>query len=219
MQWDKEAFAAVTGAADFRRGWSVSEGRTVVSPNSLVNLFLLMWEYVPKICDGPVTIAELGVAKGGSLLFLATLGKAFVPHAQMLGIDVFEGHPAEEIGPSDWHKAGDFAVTPDEVTDLYRMANQIVPSRIIRKKFSHAAADVAASPPIALCHIDADTKIGVSSAIEATIDHMVPGGYMVFDDPLFPTCLGAMEAVENIMIRRHGLNAEQVCPHLVFRVP
>jgi hypothetical protein len=36
---------------------------------------------------------------------------------------------------------------------------------------------------------------------------------------LQPTCLGAIEAVEDLLIRRDSLNAEQVWPHLVFRAP
>jgi hypothetical protein len=46
---------------------------------------------------------------------------------------------------------------------------------------------------------------------------MVPGGYIMLDDPLYSSCIGAFEAVEDVMIRRDGLHAEQVFPHLIFR--
>jgi hypothetical protein len=46
---------------------------------------------------------------------------------------------------------------------------------------------------------------------------MVPGGYMVFDDATYSSCLGATEAVETLAIRRDGLNSEQIYPHFVFR--
>ena len=72
---------------------------------------------------------------------------------------------------------------------------------------------------VALCHIDCDIRSGIQSAYDTTRPHMVPGGYWVFDDPLQPTCLGATEAVEDLLIRRDALNAEQVWPHLVFREP
>jgi len=48
---------------------------------------------------------------------------------------------------------------------------------------------------------------------------MVPGGYIVLDDALFSSCLGATEVVEDLMIRRDGLNSEQIYPHYVFRAP
>jgi hypothetical protein len=45
------------------------------------------------------------------------------------------------------------------------------------------------------------------------------GGYIVFDDPLFGSCLGAFQAVEELLIRRDGHSAEQVYPHLLYRYP
>jgi hypothetical protein len=46
---------------------------------------------------------------------------------------------------------------------------------------------------------------------------MVEGGYIVFDDALYSSCIGATEVVEETVIRRDGLNSEQVYPHMVFR--
>ncbi|MGC8908947.1 MAG: hypothetical protein ACP5M0_16110 [Desulfomonilaceae bacterium] len=40
---------------------------------------------------------------------------------------------------------------------------------------------------------------------------------MIFDDPLYGSCLGAFEAVEELVIRNDGLHAEQAFPHLVYR--
>jgi hypothetical protein len=48
---------------------------------------------------------------------------------------------------------------------------------------------------------------------------MVSGGYWVFDDPMVSDCLGAAEAMEDLLIRRDGLNSEQVFSHYVFRQP
>jgi len=47
---------------------------------------------------------------------------------------------------------------------------------------------------------------------------MAPGGYVVFDDAHTSGCLGATEAVEELVIRRDGLHCEQIWPHFVFRV-
>ena len=44
------------------------------------------------------------------------------------------------------------------------------------------------------------------------------GGYVVFDDATVSSCIGATEAVEDLLIRRDGLNSEQIYPHFVFRI-
>ncbi len=46
---------------------------------------------------------------------------------------------------------------------------------------------------------------------------MVRGGYYVFDDATVSSCLGATEAVEELVVRRDGLHAEQIHPQFVFR--
>jgi len=46
---------------------------------------------------------------------------------------------------------------------------------------------------------------------------MASGGYLVFDDATTSSCIGATEAVENLLIRRDALSSEQIYPHYVFR--
>ena len=48
---------------------------------------------------------------------------------------------------------------------------------------------------------------------------LIDGAYLIFDDPLLPTCIGAFEAVEEYLPRRDGLHAEKVFPHLPIRSP
>jgi len=48
-------------------------------------------------------------------------------------------------------------------------------------------------------------------------DFLAPGAYVVLDDPLFGSCLGAMEACEEVYLHDKKLHAEQAFPHLVFR--
>jgi hypothetical protein len=70
-----------------------------------------------------------------------------------------------------------------------------------------------------LSHIDCDLFDAIAASYDGSKVQMVPGGYIVFDDPLESSCLGAFEAVESLVIRRDGLRAEQVYPHLVYRMP
>jgi hypothetical protein len=47
---------------------------------------------------------------------------------------------------------------------------------------------------------------------------MVKGGYIVFDDTLASSCIGATDVVEQILIARDNLRSEQIYPHHVFRI-
>jgi hypothetical protein len=71
---------------------------------------------------------------------------------------------------------------------------------------------------VLLAHIDCDVYASVAFAWDAVKPCMASGGYVVFDDAHVSSCLGATEAVENLPIRRDGLNCEQIWPHFVFRV-
>jgi hypothetical protein len=77
---------------------------------------------------------------------------------------------------------------------------------------------LAAAPPVLLAHIDCDVYDAVAYAWETVQPCMAPGGYVVFDDAHTSGCLGATEAVEELVIRRDGLHCEQIWPHFVFRV-
>jgi hypothetical protein len=47
----------------------------------------------------------------------------------------------------------------------------------------------------------------------------VSGGYWILDDPTVSDCPGGEEAVEDLLIRRRGLNSDQVYLHYLFRQP
>jgi hypothetical protein len=70
---------------------------------------------------------------------------------------------------------------------------------------------------IILAHIDCDIHSAVSFSYNTVIKHMINGGYIAFDDATSSSCLGATEVVESEVIRRDGLNCEQIYPHFVFR--
>ena len=62
--------------------------------------------------------------------------------------------------------------------------------------------------------------LGFKSVPVSTADKvMVPEGYIVFDDPLHGSCLGAMQAIEETLLHEDRLFAEQMYPHPVYRYP
>jgi Macrocin-O-methyltransferase (TylF) len=202
---------------DFQEAMELAAGRTIVIENNLANIFMLMKLYIPERPFGH--IVEFGSFKGGSAIFMASLAQKFFPNIQILAFDTFTGMPPTDKA-IDLHNAGDF-----QGVDLAELRQYVEAIGLRNLHFVEGLFENTAPPAvkelgrIALCHIDCDIRSAIQSAYDTTQPYVVPGGYWVFDDPLQPTCLGAMEAVEDLLIRRDGLNAEQVSPHLVFRQP
>jgi hypothetical protein len=67
-----------------------------------------------------------------------------------------------------------------------------------------------------LAHIDADIHSAVKYAQDAVWPHMTPGGYVVYDDADVSSCIGATQAVEELIMERR-VHSEQIWPHFVFR--
>jgi hypothetical protein len=135
----------------------------------------------------------------------------------VFAFDTFSGIPyADEA--ADQHAAGDFNDVDFEELASFVAEAQLSNLHLIRGRFEDTApATLKGIPAIRLCHVDCDVREAVAFSYDAAKPKMVNGGYIVFDDALYSTCLGAMEAVESLVIQRDGLNSEQVYPHFVFR--
>jgi Macrocin-O-methyltransferase (TylF) len=202
---------------DFHRARALAGSRTIVGEGNLANIFLLIKFFLPRLPFGH--IVEFGSYKGGSAIFMAALAQKYLPGVQVVGFDTFSGMPATD-GAVDAHRPGGFADI--DLTELRQYVEQIGLRNLslVQGYFEEtAAAALQQQGSVALCHIDCDIRSAVEYAYDTTKPHMVPGGYWVFDDPLVADCVGAAEAVEDLLIKRDGLNSEQLYPHYVFREP
>ena len=202
---------------DFREAEALALGRTIVALPRLMNLYLLIRFFLPRI--GPGHIIEFGSYRGGSALFMAKLAQRHLPGVQVYALDTFQGMP-ETDKTVDAHNAKDFD-GPDLVEmEAVRVRNRLDNLHLIRGLFQETAPELLAkAKTIALAHIDCDIYSAVAFAWDAVKPHMTPGGYVVFDDATECTCLGATEAVERLAVARDGLFSEQIDPHFVFRYP
>jgi hypothetical protein len=202
--------------ADFLHAFSYATDRTVVTTDRMMNLFLLLTEYLPKLPFGQ--IIEYGSYRAGSAFFMGALAKKFLPGCQVYALDTFMGMP-ETDADIDAHIAGQFKVDYDEVVRAkagYGLDNV----HLVRGLFNATAPAILRNAgKIVLAHIDCDIYESVRFSYEVSRDYMVPGGYFVFDDSTTPSCLGATEAVEKFVIQGDGLLSEQIWPHHVFRAP
>lgn len=212
-----ELCGTVAQDADFIEAYSFAEGRTIVSTNRLMNLFLLIRFYLPRLAPGH--IVEYGSYNGGSALFMAALAKKYLPATRVFALDTYTGMPATDSS-IDAHVKGDF--TTETVVALNVLKNRLKLDNLelVQGAFEDTAAHVMSQAQrVTLAHIDCDIYEAVKFSYRITKPYMVPGGYFVFDDPTTSTCIGAMEAVEECVIEDDRLHAEQVFPHLVFRQP
>lgn len=205
----------------YREAMALAQGRTIQAENCRMNLFLLARYFLPRLLENSSggSIVEFGSFRGGSAIFLASVCRSLGLNVKVYGLDTFEGMPPTDKGV-DAHNAGDFAgVDLNELRAFVESSGLSKHLEFIQGIFEATApALLAGAPPVLLAHIDCDVYASVAFAWDIVKPFMASGGYVAFDDAHVSSCLGATEAVEDLAIRRDGLNCEQIWPHFVFRV-
>lgn len=198
----------------YQAGLEASGGWSVMVEAKRMNLFLILTRFLGRI-EGKDVI-EFGSYRGGNALFMARVMWAVDPNVKVYACDTFAGMPVTDAG-RDLHSQGDFSDTSYEALverrDALGLKNLIVAKGLFQDTFPGIAKS---RPTFGLAHIDCDIYSGVKYAQDAVWPRMARGGYLVYDDADAPSCIGATEAVEDLIMKRK-LHAEQVWPHWVFR--
>lgn len=202
---------------DFQHAFSLASGRSIVREDRLMNLYLLIRFFLPRLAPGH--IVEFGTYRGGSALFMAKLCQVYLPGTRVYGLDTFAGMPPTDKSV-DAHSTGDFAGTDIEEIQTAALREGLDNLTLVKGVFEDTTPGVLAQcGAVRLAHIDCDIYSACRYAFETCRPDMVPGGYYVFDDATESSCIGATEVVEDIVIRKAGLTSEQISPHFVFRAP
>ncbi len=180
-----------------------------------MNLFLLLRFFLERLPFGH--IVEYGSYRGGNAIFMAYVAKQLLPGVKVYALDSFEGMP-ETDKDVDAHGVLNFK-DADYDGLLLRQAELNLDNLVVVKGYFKDTNDsvMAEARTISLAHIDCDIASAVRFSYDGVKRFMVDGGYIVFDDATVSSCIGATEAVEDLVIRRDGLNSEQIWPHFVFR--
>jgi len=199
----------------YKEAYAVAQDRTIMSEENRMNIFLMLRFYLDRIPLGH--IVEYGSYRGGSAIFMAYIAKKLYPGMKVFALDSFEGMPATDKSV-DAHNSGDFGdVDLDKLqarVDELKLDNLV----LVKGFFENTNDEVMAEAgKISLAHIDCDIGPAVKYSYEGVKSFMVDGGYIVFDDATVSSCIGATEVVEDLLIRRDGMNSEQIWPHFVFR--
>jgi hypothetical protein len=138
---------------------------------------------------------------------------------RVFALDSYGGMP-ETDAIRDLHHAGDFGDTRLEDLQNFVRSNDLGETVLpVKGRFEDVYPELSSRVATAsLVHVDCDIYSAVRYAIGVARSKL-RGGYLVFDDVLHGSCLGAMQAVEEELYHREKLVAEQVFPHLVFRYP
>jgi hypothetical protein len=200
----------------YREAFAVAGDRTIVGQENRMNIFLLLRFFLDKIPFGH--IIEYGAYRGGNAIFMAYVVQKLYPGMRVYALDSFEGMPLTDHN-IDAHAAGEFSDIDFErlqarVVEL-KLYNLVLVKGLFEDTNDGVMADAG---KFSLAHIDCDIASAVRYSYEGVKPFMVNGGYVVFDDANVSSCMGATEVVEDLLIRRDGLNSEQIWPHFVFRV-
>ena len=202
----------------FRTAYDAAVGdpstRSVVKFEKLANLYLIIRYFFPELDSH--NIVEFGSYKGGSALFMAVILKELYPQAKVYALDTFEGMPDTDLS-KDLHNAGDFRDT--SIENIRAAAKRLGLSNIeLVKGLIEDTADETykAAGKFGLAHLDLDIYQALKYAQDSVWPFMTPGGYLVYDDATFSSCIGATQSAEELILERK-IHTEQVYPHFVFR--
>jgi predicted O-methyltransferase YrrM len=200
----------------YRRAAELAKGRSVVTEHNRMNIFLILKFFVGRL--GSQNIIEFGSWRGGNAIFMAACLRELHPHARVYALDTFKGMPPTDYG-IDLHDAGDFSDVDLGELQSFIAQKGLDNLTLVQGRFEDTVDSVyAREASFGMAHIDCDIYSAVKFSQESVAPRLCPGGYLVYDDACMSSCLGATQAVEEMIIEQ-GLHSEQIWPQFVFRKP
>lgn len=198
----------------FHEASVASRDMSVMDRAKRMNAFLIVTQGLPALASSH--IIEFGSYNGGTALFFAVLLKRLGLAGHVYALDTYAGIPAADAA-IDTHGKGDFSDVQlgpfREARDRLELDNL----HIVHGRFEDSFPTLAASGlSFGLAHIDCDVYGGVKYAQDAVWPHMTQGGYVVYDDANVSSCMGATQALEELIMEKR-IFSEQIYPHYVFR--
>ena len=178
---------------EFKRYYAIAATRTLVSPDRCYVLYTLLKQALTVEGD----IWECGVYKGGTAAMLAKVISESGAQKKVLLFDTFAGMPATDKD-RDLHEKGDFSDTSAEQVAAFVNAPDVV---TLRRGYIPDTFRGLKSHRIAFAHIDVDIYRSVINSLEFIWPRLSSGGFIVLDDYGFPSCPGALQAVDEFFAR------------------
>ncbi len=164
--------------------------------NMLVHLYQSLQHIARRGIEG--NIAEFGVYKGGTTVFLARAAKALGIDAQIYGFDMFAGFPERQ-------SLLDLYSDPHDVFEDYDAVERYCkpyPIRLVRGDIRETYTELA-GVPLALSFFDTDNYSPTKAALDLCVQQTVTGGIIAFDhyfcDERWLYTLGERIAVDEVL--------------------
>jgi hypothetical protein len=172
---------------------TIDGGSSYLYYDRLFTLYTAL-ENVARRASGPTHMAEVGVFRGGTSVFLARASQALGLECALHCVDTFEGHAPEDLGAFDTeHKAGHFAETSYERVKALLAPFPFV--HVYKGRIQDESAKLAAHS-FSFVHLDVDIYEPTRFGLEFFGARLTPGGVIVVDDYGFTSCPGAKQAVD-----------------------
>jgi O-methyltransferase len=171
-----------------KRYYAIAEPKSLVSADRCYVLERLLRHALQV----PGDVFECGVYKGGTAALLAALLEETQSPKKLYLFDTFAGMPATDA-ERDLHSKGDFSDTSLEAVQAFVKGGPRCVFRQGRIPETFTGLDNAV---FSFGHIDVDIYQSIIDTLNFMWPRLSPGGVIVFDDYGFPTCPGALQAVD-----------------------
>jgi O-methyltransferase len=187
---------------EFTRYYAIAAPRSLVSADRCYVIYTLLKQALTLEGD----VWECGVYRGGTAAMIAKIITERGTGKKLFLFDTYSGMP-ETDKVRDLVQEGDFSNTSAEQVEAFVNAPGVA---VLRKGLIPDTFAGLESRCIAFAHIDVDIYRSVIDSIEFIWPRLSSGGFVVFDDYGFPSCPGALEAVDEFFART---SAYPLCLH------
>jgi cephalosporin hydroxylase len=159
---------------------------------------LTIWKVINYVAKNAINyaVAEIGVYKGGSSLFIAESFKEYGVNAPVYCFDTFTGHPNNLSQYDVFHVKGGFG---DVVfKDVQKYLSQCDNITIVQGDFRETSKTLL-EMKYGFVHIDVDTYLPTLKCLTYFGERLVDNGVILLDDFNSPTCLGVKKAVTDYL--------------------
>lgn len=174
----------------------IKNGRSSLYYDRLFTIYQIVEYLKSSACSkDALQIAEVGVYKGGTSYFIASLADEFKLQYRHYCFDTFQGHAKEDINTAieKSHYPGAFNDTSFESVKEYLRKFESV--NIYQGRFQDTSS-VLQTTQIHFVHLDMDIYEPTIYALNFFDSHLAKGGVVLLDDYGFETCPGIEKAVE-----------------------
>lgn len=181
-------------------GKIIQDGRVSLYFDRLYTVYQILFNWNIRTKNGREVLntAEVGVYKGGTSYFIASIAKQMGMPIRHFCFDTFEGHAAEDINLSveTSHFPHAFNDTSfDSVKDYLKYFENVS----VHKGRIQDTAHILKDSFMHFVHLDMDIYEPTLYALQFFNDRMVQGGVVLLDDYGFETCPGIEKAVNEFL--------------------